>query len=89
MSAPSLLDNVRLPRWLLPADWPQRDGVPELARVAIEAGRVRSVDPAVAATPSAWNLGGALALPCFVDAHTHLDKAFTLPRMRRDTPANP
>ena len=86
MSAPSLLDNVRLPRWLLPADWPQRDGVPELARVAIEAGRVRSVDPAVAATPSAWNLDGALVLPCFVDAHTHLDKAFTLPRMKQVQP---
>ncbi|KAF1023513.1 MAG: Pterin deaminase [Paracidovorax wautersii] len=28
-----------------------------------------------------WHLAGALALPCFVDAHTHLDKAYTLPRM--------
>ncbi|NVM93189.1 cytosine deaminase [Variovorax sp. SG517] len=87
MSAPALLDNVRLPRWLLPADWPQRDGVPELARIAIEAGRVRSVQPATAESPpSAWNLDGALALPCFVDAHTHLDKAFTLPRMKQVQP---
>jgi len=89
MSAPSILSNVRLPRWLLPADWPQRDGVPELARIAIEAGRVRSVEPAVAAVPlppEAWDLAGALALPCFVDAHTHLDKAFTLPRMKQVQP---
>ena len=87
MSAPALLDNVRLPRWLLPADWPQRDGVPELARIAIEAGRVRSVQPATAESlPSAWDLDGALALPCFVDAHTHLDKAFTLPRMKQVQP---
>lgn len=89
MSAPSILSNVRLPRWLLPAGWPQRDGVPELARVAIEAGRVRSVEPAVAAAPlppDAWDLAGALALPCFVDAHTHLDKAFTLPRMKQVRP---
>ncbi|WP_432727972.1 amidohydrolase family protein [Variovorax sp. W6] len=90
MSAPSLLCNVRLPRWLLPAEWPQHDGVPVLAHVAIEAGRVQSVEPAIAATtplpPSAWDLGGALALPCFVDAHTHLDKAFTLPRMKEVRP---
>ncbi|WP_019658483.1 amidohydrolase family protein [Variovorax atrisoli] len=89
MSAPSILSNVRLPRWLLPAGWPQRDGVPELARIAIEAGRVRSVEPAVAAVPpppDAWDLAGALALPCFVDAHTHLDKAFTLPRMKQVQP---
>lgn len=89
MSAPSILSNVRLPRWLLPAGWPQRDGVPELARIAIEAARVRSVEPAVAAVPpppDAWDLAGALALPCFVDAHTHLDKAFTLPRMKQVQP---
>jgi len=89
MSAPSILSNVRLPRWLLPAGWPQRDGVPEFARIAIEAGRVRSVEPAVAAVPpppDAWDLAGALALPCFVDAHTHLDKAFTLPRMKQVQP---
>ena len=89
MNAPSLLDNVRLPRWLLPTGWPQRDGVPMLARIAIEAGRVQSVQPVTSAapsSPSAWNLAGTLALPGFVDAHTHLDKAFTLPRMKQVQP---
>ena len=28
-----------------------------------------------------WDVAGALLLPGLVDAHTHLDKAFTLPRM--------
>ncbi|MGQ2998441.1 amidohydrolase family protein [Variovorax sp.] len=88
MSAPVLLDRVRLPRWLLPADWPQRDGVPVLARLAIEGGRVQSLRPADdAPTPAAgWDLGGTLALPGFVDAHTHLDKVFTLPRMKAVQP---
>ena len=87
MNAPVLLDNARLPRWLLPADWPQRHGVPELARIAIEAGRVRSVQPAMDITQgSGWDLAGTLALPAFVDAHTHLDKAFTLPRMQKVQP---
>lgn len=88
MTAPALLDQVRLPRWLLPPDWPQPEGVPALARLAIEGGRVRSLRPAGGeATPAAgWNLGGAPALPGFVDAHTHLDKAFTLPRMKKVQP---
>jgi cytosine deaminase len=89
VASPSMLDNARLPRWLLPAGWPQHDGVPVLARIAIEAGRVQSVRPAPsddAAPANAWNLAGTLALPGFVDAHTHLDKAFTLPRMKRVQP---
>lgn len=85
MREPVLLNNVRLPRWLLANDWPQQDGMPVLASVAIEGGRVRSVQPA-APSPSAWDLGGRLALPGFVDAHTHLDKAFTLPRMKAVQP---
>ncbi|KQW59598.1 amidohydrolase family protein [Variovorax sp. Root411] len=88
MNAPALLDNVRLPRWLLPVNWPQGDGVPVLARIAIEAGRVQSVRPAMGidAPATDWDLAGTLALPGFVDAHTHLDKAFTLPRMKQVRP---
>ncbi|BEP59884.1 cytosine deaminase [Variovorax sp. V213] len=90
MKAPVLLGNARLPRWLLPASWPHRDGVPVLACVGLEAGRVQSVRPASAddaALPAeSWDLAGTLVLPGFVDAHTHLDKAFTLPRMNEVQP---
>ncbi|MDH6591527.1 cytosine deaminase [Variovorax sp. TBS-050B] len=90
MNAPAVLHNARLPRWLLPADWPARDGVPVLARIAIENGRVHAVRPEAAAdaapAPGGWDLAGTLVLPGFVDAHTHLDKAFTLPRMKQVQP---
>jgi len=89
MMAPAFLDNARLPRWLLPADWPLRDGVPVLALIELEAGRVQSVQPAsdgIALSPRGWDLAGTLVLPGFVDAHTHLDKAFTLPRMKHVQP---
>ncbi len=89
MNKPTVIDNLRLPRWLLPTDWPQHDGVPVLARLTIEAGRVQSVQPAAQApapSAAAWDTAGTLALPGFVDAHTHLDKAFTLPRMQQVQP---
>ena len=35
---------------------------------------------------ASWHLAGAPVLPALVDAHTHLDKAFTLPRMGTVTP---
>ena len=87
MSQPSILINARLPRWLLGADWPQLSGQPELARLAMGAGRVESVQPmshpaSVTASPGeVWDLAGALVLPGMVDAHVHLDKAFTLSRI--------
>lgn len=88
MSDHSLLDNVRLPRWLLPAAWPADGDAPALARIAIAHGRIAQLVPMPAALPAdgAWNLQGTLALPGFVDAHTHLDKAFTLPRMKNVQP---
>ncbi|QGW84331.1 amidohydrolase family protein [Variovorax paradoxus] len=89
MMAPAFLDNARLPRWLLPADWPQQGGVPVLARIDLDAGNVQSVRPAsdgMAPSPQGWDLAGTLVLPGFVDAHTHLDKAFTLPRMKEVRP---
>ena len=83
--APTRLDNARLPRWLLPAAWPERDGAAG-ARAHHAAARTRaSTCCRWAARPvhaDTWDLHGAPVLPGFVDAHTHLDKAFTLPRMR-------
>lgn len=62
--------------------------------VTVKAGRIAAVEPAAglaassidglgvgidAADGRAYELGGRLLLPGFVDIHTHLDKALTLP----------
>ena len=85
MHAPVHILAARLPRWLLPAQWPSQGGQPLLADLHLEQGRVRGLaphDPDFSAPAGrAWHLNGALLLPGLVDAHTHLDKAFTLARM--------
>lgn len=89
---PHLLSGARLPRWLLTHDWPVRDGQPQLADICIAQGRIVSIAPHALVHPLgvdaslSWDLAGALVLPALVDAHTHLDKAFTLPRMGAITP---
>ena len=84
-NAPDHILNARLPRWLLPRQWPMHDDQPALADLHLAHGRVEAMVPHAPsrALPegSTWNLAGALVLPGLVDAHTHLDKAFTLPRM--------
>jgi cytosine deaminase len=82
--SPSHLQRARLPRWLLPATWPQQGSQPALADLHLAQGRVQRViphQPEVKIDGEGWDLNGALVLPGLVDAHTHLDKAFTLPRM--------
>ncbi|RYF40279.1 MAG: amidohydrolase [Comamonadaceae bacterium] len=79
--------NARLPRWLLGEAWPVLAGQPALACIALAGGRVGSVVPmANANIAGAWDVQGAPVLPGLVDAHTHLDKTFTLPRMRHVQP---
>ncbi|MBP7564587.1 MAG: amidohydrolase family protein [Burkholderiaceae bacterium] len=89
-SAPSAVCGARLPAWLLPHDWPRdprRRSAPALARIELADGRIAGVRPEPAEAveapdaASAWNARGAPVLPGLVEAHTHLDKAFTLGRM--------
>ena len=89
MTAPARLLNARLPRWVLPQAWPVKSGEPALATLTLAGGRVASVqpvdDPAAPASGD-WDLRGAPVLPGLVDAHTHLDKTFTLPRIGQVQP---
>jgi cytosine deaminase len=87
MSSVTAIANARLPRWLLGDAWPTQGNQPALASLAIADGKVTAVTPMGAAAPAgAWDVKGAPLLPGFVDAHTHLDKTFTLPRMRHVQP---
>jgi len=81
--SPPRITAARLPRWCLRADWPMHAAQPALADLRLTPqGRIASITPSVA-PPAAgdWNLNGALVLPGLVEAHTHIDKAFTLPRL--------
>ncbi|WP_025733637.1 amidohydrolase family protein [Carnimonas nigrificans] len=76
----SSISGVRLPRWLLPAEWPSSSQGPALARLDISEGRITQVS-ADDHQPTDMNLGGRLALPPLMDAHCHLDKVFTRSRI--------
>ncbi len=55
-----------------------------LATLHLAHGKVQGMapyDPTTSLQGTTWDVAGALVLPGLVDAHTHLDKAFTLPRM--------
>jgi cytosine deaminase len=83
-AAPAVIAQARLPRWLLPQDWPQRSDGPALARIELADGHVKRTTPMTSDVPvhsESWDVQGALVLPGMVDAHTHLDKAFILPRI--------
>ena len=83
-NTPDHILRARLPRWLLPSAWPQQGHQPALADLQLAHGRIVQVLPhgtQPALHGAVWDVAGALVLPGLVDAHTHLDKAFTLPRM--------
>jgi cytosine/creatinine deaminase len=78
------LAGAKVPQSLLkerlPAD---REGLARIDLV-IEDGRIGALAPAGSLSPSddvpRLELGGAITLPLFVDAHTHLDKGHIWPR---------
>ncbi|MGE3348733.1 MAG: amidohydrolase family protein [Ramlibacter sp.] len=88
MNSPGQIINARLPRWLLGASWPTRAGQPALAALTLSDGSIDAVVPMdqAQADDDSWDVAGAPVLPGLVDAHTHLDKTFTLPRMRNVQP---
>ncbi len=91
MKAPGCILNARLPRWLLPPAWPQAAGGPALAELTLANGRITGVAPmsgqaATAPDSGRWDVQGAPVLPGLVDAHTHLDKTLTLPRIGQVQP---
>lgn len=79
--SPGSLARARLPRWCLPADWPEANGAPAWADVSWSGGRVRAIRPSGAPAIGAVDLAGAPLLPGLVEAHAHLDKTFTLARL--------
>jgi cytosine deaminase len=89
MKTPHRIANARLPRWLLPDIWPSSAGQPALATITFAGASIGAVEPiAPAQQPLTgdWDVRGAPVLPGLVDAHTHLDKTFTLHRMGKGQP---
>lgn len=50
------------------------------ADIRVNDGRIAAIAPRGTAPEGAPALGGGMALPCFVDLHTHLDKGHIWPR---------
>ena len=77
--------RARLPRWCLPADWPsagrRANAAPALAHIVLDGPRITALHPTEAVADGAWDLGGAPVLPGLLDAHTHIDKTFTIGRL--------
>ena len=78
---PSRIVGARLPRWCLPAAWPVQASQPVLADLRVADGRIESIVPHAGEVVGDWSLDGAPLLPGLIEAHTHIDKAFTLPRL--------
>ena len=73
--------DARIPTVLLDADLPaDADGL-AAADLWIEAGRIVAIEPSASRSDiSEIDQRGGMALPCFVDMHTHIDKGHIWPR---------
>jgi cytosine deaminase len=80
-AAPEFITQARLPHWSLPAAWPMNGAQPVLADLRLRNGRIEAITPHADEHTGGWNVRGAPVLPGLVEAHTHIDKAFTLPRL--------
>jgi cytosine deaminase len=80
-AAPELITQARLPRWSLPAAWPTQGAQPMLVDLRLSNGRIAAITPHAGEHAGGWNVHGAPVLPGLIEAHTHIDKAFTLPRL--------
>lgn len=89
---PALLAGATVPLCLIDdapaASMPDGDGLVRLD-IAIAGGRIASIRPAGSApegaaadsgNPARIGLDGGMALPCFADVHTHIDKGHIWPR---------
>ncbi|WP_241646148.1 cytosine deaminase [Rosenbergiella metrosideri] len=74
------LTQVRLPQWLLPADWPLEASDLALANIHFKHGKIQSLVPCKKRVVDYYDVDGALALPGLVEPHAHLDKTFTVRR---------
>ena len=86
-AAPFVLLNVRVPASLLPdalAPHADAEGL-VLLHVRMEKGVITDVGQEVPPTTHKLDMGGAVVLPCFVDAHTHLVKTHIATRLRNPT----
>jgi cytosine deaminase len=78
--------GARLPRWLLPDNWPRVDHQPQLATLHFHDDGLQ-FEPASAEVPAGYlALNGALVLPAFIEPHAHLDKTFTIQRSPAQQP---
>ena len=76
-----LLSRARIPDCLLSglAVEANVEGLVE-TDILIEGDRIAAVQSENDADCPRWDLRGAMVLPCFVDAHTHIDKGHIWPR---------
>ncbi|KAB8312396.1 cytosine deaminase [Erwinia endophytica] len=78
--------GARLPRWLLPSNWPQQGGEPRLATLNFTPEGVDIFPDNPAHQALYQDLAGALVLPPLVEPHVHLDKTFTVQRSPAQRP---